>query len=236
MFRRLVDSLKRLMRRPPPDHPGLTGMERRVWVRQACDLETSLQPAAGAGGRCLARVRDVSLGGLQLTVNRRFEAGSLLCVDLPGDRSATSVLAYVVRVQAAGPSEWSLGCTFALELSEEDLERFGAKRVKPAGQDRRTWERFLCSAEAAYQLLRPVEARSGIARVLDISAGGIRLRLNRPMDVGTLLTLELRALTGPQKLTVIASVVRMTAHGGREWTFSCKFLRELTDQELAAFV
>src|SRR4051812_43411921 len=89
--------------------------DRRVWVRHPCAVETTLRPAGDPGTeRVDARVMDISQGGIQLTVNRPFESGDLLSVELPGPEQspACTVLTYVVRVDEIGPTAWSLGCTF----------------------------------------------------------------------------------------------------------------------------
>ena len=59
--------------------------ERRVWIRYPADMKTTFQPAgAPANTRLSARVRNISLGGINLIGNRSFEPGELLTVELPG--------------------------------------------------------------------------------------------------------------------------------------------------------
>jgi hypothetical protein len=57
--------------------------ERRVWVRHACDLDSSCQPfSAGTAEEeeviWPAGTRHISQGGICLSVQRRFEPGTLL--------------------------------------------------------------------------------------------------------------------------------------------------------------
>src|SRR3954454_20417561 len=92
------------------------GGDRRVWVRFPSGLETTLRPARGPDGpRLGARVRDVSRGGIHLVLDRPFEPGELLSVELPAaeGRPPSTVLACVVRAAEAEGGAWSVGCTFA---------------------------------------------------------------------------------------------------------------------------
>src|SRR5215469_16039595 len=98
MLARALASWNRLVRRQWGDRSP--DEDRRVWVRFPSGLETTLQPARGPDGpRLGARVRDVSRGGILLVVDRPFEAGELLSVELPAaeGQPPSTVLACVVR-------------------------------------------------------------------------------------------------------------------------------------------
>ena len=61
--------------------------EFRVSERFVCDVPASCQPPSDwkrGGQKWLARVRDVSNGGLCLVLGRRFERGAGLAIELPG--------------------------------------------------------------------------------------------------------------------------------------------------------
>jgi hypothetical protein len=99
-------------------------MERRAWVRYACDLSGSCQPVSGSRDRTwAARVQDISRGGLRLVVTRRFEPGTLLEIDLTDVKQieVQSVLARVIHVTTQSLGMWCLGCSFHRELSEDDV-------------------------------------------------------------------------------------------------------------------
>ena len=65
-----------------------------------------------------AKVRDLSLGGANLLVDRPFEAGQMLSVELPANKGdVRTVLACVVRVIPQEDGHWSLGCVFSRELN-----------------------------------------------------------------------------------------------------------------------
>jgi hypothetical protein len=202
-------------------------------------VETTSQLVNGKESTPLpARVRDISRGGIQLVVKFQCETGALVSIELPGaapERSYT-VLACVVRVSALPNNEWALGCTFPTELSDRDLEPFGARRLRHPPPDKRTWVRFPCQTQASYHLVRGAEAQLWPAQVADISTCGIGLRVSRPVDVGTLLSLDLRGGHQPCGMSMLASVVRVTPQTGHEWALGCNFIRELSDEELQALI
>jgi hypothetical protein len=236
MFQRVLRSWGRWVgRRPEPE----TGEERRVWLRYPCDLETTLKAANDPQPQRLSgRVLNISRGGVQLLVNERVEPGALLSVDLPGatDSFASRILAYVVRVVTRPGGGWTVGCTFATELDDEDLEPFAARRLKAVLPDQRAWVRFPCDARASYRLVRSPESRPESARVLNISPSGIGLQANTAIDIGALLSLELSNAQGQDPLTMMASVVRVTPQAGGSWVLGCNFIRELSEQELQALL
>jgi c-di-GMP-binding flagellar brake protein YcgR len=207
--------------------------ERRLWGRVPCDVETTCQLASDhSGQRLAARVRDLSRGGVSLTVPRSFELGTLLSVSLPASGAGVEVLACVVRCAHHGPENWELGCTFAAELSDEDLRAFGARRERAAEIDQRDWVRYDCHAQAAYQAIRSEdpEARHQ-ATVLNISAGGIALQVEEALHVGDLLSLEL-SRDGTFVLTTLASVVRTGTGPGGVRLVGCNFIRELAEEQI----
>jgi PilZ domain len=100
----------------------------RVYERQSCQLPVACQPAAALGNeetRWLGTVRDVSQGGIRLTLERRFEPGTGLAVELPQDElgDTRTVLVKVVHVRRQEDKHWSLGCKFISEMSEEEMRR-----------------------------------------------------------------------------------------------------------------
>src|SRR5262245_34255717 len=109
MFQRTLSFWKRLLGRSPSAHLA-TALEedRRVWVRYPTDLETTYAEASGTGKRLAARVRDISLGGVNLAVDRPLDPGALLSIELPGatEHSHCAVLACVVHVTQASAGEW----------------------------------------------------------------------------------------------------------------------------------
>src|SRR5579871_6554445 len=101
--------------------------DRRVWVRYPCDVEASCQAAdLPDSQRLSARVRNISRGGINLVLSCPVEIVAFLSVELPtaSPRATSNVLAYVVRLNPVTEGEWSVGCSFAAELNDFDLEPF----------------------------------------------------------------------------------------------------------------
>src|ERR1700682_3884194 len=99
MFERTFSFWRRLVGMTPA--PTDAEADRRLWVRFPADLKTNVQLAGGAvqENRVSARVRDISVGGANLLVDRPFETGQMLSLELPqvGNEDSRTVLACVVR-------------------------------------------------------------------------------------------------------------------------------------------
>ena len=57
--------------------------------------------------------------GIALSINRRFEPGSTLIVELQGKTRPRHLLVRVVRMIKLATREWLLGCSFLSRLNEE---------------------------------------------------------------------------------------------------------------------
>jgi hypothetical protein len=243
MFKRAMSFLRRLfggkvdsvMAQPRP-----TGDERRVRVRYPSRVQVNFQPLNGSSGsQFSAQVRNISQGGIKLQVNRAFEPGDLLTIELPGSegRSASNVLACVVHASAQENGEWALGCTFAHELTDADLQPFGAKREKPAAaDDARGWVRFPCRVTAVCQDAAAPRQQPWPVEVLNISSSGIGLVVSRTVEPGELLNLELHRGTEAPGHTILACVVHVTPQSEGKLGVGCNFIRELTEAELKALL
>lgn len=213
--------------------------ERRVWVRRSCDFDAYLQPVAldlgGLGDRQAARVRNISRGGMNIVVSQPLESGSHISVELPGDEGQRpfTVLACVVHAVPQSGGGWALGCSFAQELTDDDLRPFGARRLRPAPTDQRAWERFPVRTEATYAPLRAPHMDPRDAVVADLSANGVGLLVETEFDVGTLLNLHLRRTGAASDLEILACVVRVSPQEDGKWLLGCNFISELSDEQIA---
>jgi hypothetical protein len=105
-------------------------MERRASVRFGCELPGSCEPhalptACQPEVRWHGVVRDISKGGVKLSMWRRFEPGTVLHLDIPmkqGDHAFTRSVV-VVHVQQKSGSNWEFGCKFQRPLSDEEINR-----------------------------------------------------------------------------------------------------------------
>jgi hypothetical protein len=110
----------------PINDDNRSGIERRVFVRHSCDLDTSCQPVSSARGmEWNGKIQDISCGGLALVLSRRFELGTLLTIELQGKNggpNSRTMLARVVRVTSLSPGSWLMGCKFATALLDDELK------------------------------------------------------------------------------------------------------------------
>jgi hypothetical protein len=100
-------------------------VERRARVRHSCDREGNCLPVlAGQNFQWSARVLNISQGGVALSLRRRFEKGTLLSVEMQRADNLPSdpFLARVVHVTAQPDGNWLIGCAFADELSDQELQ------------------------------------------------------------------------------------------------------------------
>ena len=243
MLGRTFSFWKRLLGRQAPAESAVATQpaqdERRVWLRYPADLETTVLPAGGGDPvRLTARLRNISLGGISLRVDRPFEPGDLLSVELPGatEQSRCTALACVIHASPEAEGGWILGCNFARELSEEDLVAFGARRQRHEPGDQRTWVRFACAIKASYQAIAGADTSPRPAKVVNVSASGVGLVVGEPVENGTLLSVELQAADGTCTRTMLSCVVHVRAHAEGEWALGCNFIRSLSEEDLKALL
>jgi hypothetical protein len=211
------------------------GSERRVWIRSLSDVETNCKLAeAPATGRMAARIRNVSRGGANLLVTEPLQTGALLSVEMPGDGAGDEyfVLACIIHAAIQPNGEWSLGCTFARELSEEEVQMLVSRPIPPFEADERSFVRFPSPTKATYQFVNVAHRPVGTAKVLNISPKGIALAVPETIEVGTLLSLELHSLNGTSKVTRLASVTRLIPREVGEWFLGCNFISRLSEQDM----
>ena len=99
-------------------------------------------------------------------------------------------------------------------------------------------------ASIRYRCARPIPRRMTIAEsftsvdawVVDISAKGLGLLLDRPLENGTLLFVELEATPRASPVELLANVTRATPIGEAEWLIGCEFVNGLSEEELQAIL
>ncbi len=238
MFSRTLSTWKSLVRWGQKEPKA--GEERRIWVRHTCSLNTTYQPAGEPDAERLSvQVCDISRGGISLKVDRAFEPGELLSVELPtGPAGPTCrVLACVVRSRRQPGNEgWLLGCTFAAQLQDQDLQLFGAVRARPDEPDQRAWTRFECKAQAFYRAVNIAGSTSKPATIRNVSASGVALEVEEPLEIGELITIDLRA--GEHFLfSTLACVVRVTIPTDEGHpVLGCNFIGELAESQLQSLL
>lgn len=238
MFERTFSFWKRLVGGAHPA-AGATQVDRRVWARYPAEIKTSAQVNGKADPvRIPVLVRDISQGGANIEVDRSFPAGSMLNLELPLARESEShqVLACVVRATEDGPGRWSLGCVFSRELTHEDLEGFGAKKVRNDPKDNRIWQRFPCVLSARVQKVGAADHAEQEAQILNVSPSGVGLSVKEPVEAGTLLTVSLMHPAGKVVKTILACVVHVTVNAEGDCSLGCNFIRQLQEDEWQGLV
>ncbi len=156
--------------------------EARVYERHACDLPSNCQPPSARRGeelRWRATIRDVSQGGLSLVLQRRFERGAALAVELPGgglDTSST-VLVRVKHVRPQAGGGWALGCSFVSDLSEEELATLLQVACRPPARP--------ASEPAKARARSGAPAASGVLCLLTLPGGQVVRAYVRQMHAAT---------------------------------------------------
>jgi hypothetical protein len=99
--------------------------ERRAAKRHACRFEGQCKPVGNLHNSSSwpVTLQDISQGGFQLVMSRRFEPGTLLVVEVnaPQQDSPRMFLGRVVRVTMPAKGRWVLGCALSAPLAKEDL-------------------------------------------------------------------------------------------------------------------
>lgn len=208
--------------------------QRRAWIRVPCQVPTTCESATAADDQPWpAMVQNISLGGINFIVGHRFDSGALLKIDLQTclRQLKGPLLVRVIHVSPHEEGQWSVGCAFAGELGEEGLRAFRAKRMRPLPPDKRAWVRFPCNLATSYHSMAEEDGPLP-AKVLDSSAGGLGLLVNRPFENGTILSIELPCTGGHSSRTVLARVVHARGKQGSYWILGCAFTSQLTEEDL----
>src|SRR5262245_6662483 len=106
----------------------------------------------------------------------------------------------------------------------------------PPGAERRVAPRCLYQQEIGchYTTARGYEFQW--ARIHDLSATGIGLWTEQPLETGQVVVLELPGDTPSLAEGVRAVVVHVKPHDGDGWALGCAFERPLNDDECAALL
>jgi serine/threonine protein kinase len=96
--------------------------EQRTKKRYPARRASTCQPLREHGDKLwVGQVVNISEVGLCLELNRRFERGVMLSVQLDAQSNQRSVIACVAWVRQLGPDSWKLGCRLAQPLSELEI-------------------------------------------------------------------------------------------------------------------
>jgi hypothetical protein len=97
----------------------------RAWLRFPCDIETICYSVDTVPGEHVpARILNISAGGVGLLLPCQFESRTLLNLQLPPEpgQQPRKVLVRVVQAKPHGKGDWFLGCEFADQLTEAEID------------------------------------------------------------------------------------------------------------------
>jgi hypothetical protein len=237
MFQRIVDLCRTLSARRVAASGIVRRDDRRAWDRYPSTAKVKVQAAEeGTATPQLAHVGDVSRGGIKLIVTNVYTVGEMIRIDLPSSTpdATNSILACVIQVRPESTQTWAVGCVFCEELTIGELSTFGATKEKAPAEDSRTFVRFPCNVKATYERANDPASQSSDAEVDNVSATGIGLLLDRPLELGSLLHLHLRNATRSDTRTILACIVHVTKRPGGKHLLGCNFIRELGEDEIKA--
>jgi hypothetical protein len=202
-----------------------------------CGLETACQPVSARGEEAWpATIQDISRTGIALVLDRRFERGTLLSVQLE-DRARSfgrTMFARVVHVRLHEDRAWLHGCAFAGELEEDELSYFHAERRRPTDLDCRAWVRFDCDVPATAWLLGPNQGESMPVRVQNVAPGGVGILAPAAPPTGTCLRLEWSGNEVRPPRPVEVRVIQAASQGSNGWLLGCELVAEIDAAELNA--
>ncbi|GIW80662.1 MAG: hypothetical protein KatS3mg105_2469 [Gemmatales bacterium] len=98
-------------------------VERRVTVRFPTERDSFCQTIGDETCSWIGKLSDISAGGLGVVLNRRFEPGTVLLLDVQvrNGRDYKTLLARVVRTQPFSDGLWTIGCVFARTLTDSEV-------------------------------------------------------------------------------------------------------------------
>jgi len=114
--------------------------ERRAYERIPADVEVLCRPLGASRTESWhGHLQNISTGGVDLLVERRFEAGTMLAIDPAASAQgrARRLMARVMHVGAQSSGEWRLGVELLRELTPEELGAWGADASRTETPDGR---------------------------------------------------------------------------------------------------
>jgi hypothetical protein len=102
--------------------------------------------------------------------------------------------------------------------------------------DRRRWTRHPSNLQAVCWLAGKKVEATWLAKVRDISGGGVGLLAPRKLPLGSVLNLQLVSPQFVDRTPLKAEVMFMSQHAGGAWILGCEFLSALTPEQQAIYL
>ncbi|MCS6852681.1 MAG: PilZ domain-containing protein [Gemmataceae bacterium] len=107
-------------------------------------------------------------------------------------------------------------------------------KANPPPPERRAATRYLYNPNATCLLTATIDDDPWLVRVRNISLTGISLLTDRPVEAGRVVNLELRNPLRHLACRVPTQVLYVVEHPSGDWILGCKFVTELTPEQLRA--
>jgi hypothetical protein len=199
--------------------------ERRKGPRYSSDQVGSCHPAA-SDELTPVTIKDISLQGVGLVSNRRFEQGTVLILELgTAPAPLVTALARVVRLVRQADGSWLLGCALVNELAQEDFEVLRLAEANSGPGDRRGAVRLPLNRMASCRRFSPGALGQWPGEILDQSEGGLALLSVKEVESGAELRLDLSAHNEESPASLLVRVVRSERRPDGKWLLGC----EITD-------
>lgn len=211
--------------------------ERRAFPRYPVDWEVACKAlAAGQRDSWQARAINISAGGLGVLLERRFERGTTLTVQLPHGPAETprTLLARVMHATRQPDGTWLHGLSLLRPLNEDQLRAWGVGPVRPQRPDTRAWVRLACVLEARCEEAGDNRSAPWRGQVLDLSPSGLGLAASRAVETGSHLTITLQGTAGAAARRLFVRVAHVKQQDAKTWLLGCEFAQQLSEDDLTA--
>jgi hypothetical protein len=96
--------------------------------------------------------------------------------------------------------------------------------------------RYSCGPATPGRLSRDDESQARRAWVLNLSASGVGLLLESPLEPDTQIVIHLKSVTSGTAYHLPARVVHSTSQPNGEWLIGCELAQKLTPDDLEALL
>jgi hypothetical protein len=107
---------------------------------------------------------------------------------------------------------------------------------QPSGIERRVWTRFSSNLSTSCRIKASLPNKAARARVRNISVGGVSLIVASPVEIGSVVPLELRSSLRDFGCTLELRVLYCVEHPGGDSILGGSFVQPLTEDQLRNFL
>jgi hypothetical protein len=214
--------------------------ERRTAVRHSrrMKIPCSVQHISEEGPWD-AVVLVVSVPAIRFLSVQPFRVGMHVSLELPDEEGHCPqrlLRLTMVKPQKDRP-ELLMDGLFFKELSQREVDLLRARLTPPLARSVAPARPAMVGWKTACRLVRVRHEGPWLITMLDVSHSGIGMLMDRPLDAGTFLQIELPSI---RRKHLKPRLVRVTHSkpmpGGEEWSVGGIFLRGLTEEELQALL